>query len=192
MKRGGHRKPRAALALGAALLLAGTVPGCGWHAGLLVPEGARSVGVEFFDNTTPERDLEVELAAEMGRALVNLVDLPLVSAERADVVIRGQIDQFGRRSGIRSEENVLLETGVRISARAELVRRTSGERLAEASSAIWSDFAVRRSSSVDPEASQSGEGRINELEARGRALRYVADELVLDLFSPSSYKDLPK
>lgn len=161
------------LALALALL-----PGCGWHTGLVPPGGAHSVGVEYFDNDTPERDIEAELSGELGRSLLQLVDAPVVPPEEADVVLQGRIEVYRRRGGVRNEDNVLLEAGVRIAVRAELVDRRSGTALGSTRAAVWSNYAV--------------DVATNEREARRRALRYIADQLVLDLFTPPSYEGTPE
>lgn len=145
--------------------------GCGYSSGLRVSERYNSVGLEFFGNDSYERDLERPFDDEMSRALRNLSDAPIVDVSRADVVVRGMIRSYLRRSGIRSRENVLLETGVTIEVRAALYDRATGKRLGE---------EYKATSAVGYLVGQAE----NELEARDRALRHIAEELVLDLFAP--------
>ncbi|HED65181.1 MAG TPA: hypothetical protein ENJ09_06450 [Planctomycetes bacterium] len=156
------------------LLLLPSIPvACGWHAGLAGPDPGSSVGVEVFHlrRDILERGLEPKLQAEVARALVDLVRAPIDSPRRADLIVRGEIVDVRRRQGIRSQENQLAETGLLISARASLVDRRSGEVLATSPLRhIWSGYATGEEA---PE---------NEAGARERALRHLAETLVLDLF----------
>ena len=155
-------------ALGAALVAA-----CGYSTGLRVAERHRSVGVQFFGNDSYERDLERPLDDELTRALRNFVDVPIVDVSRAEVLVRGKILRYVHRSGIRTRDNVPLETGAGIEVEAVLVERATDKVLRG---------PVRAMSSVGYLIEVPGA----EAEARDRALRHVAEELVLDLFAPES------
>jgi hypothetical protein len=158
--------------LASVLLIAGALSGgCGYSAGLRVSEHHSSVGLEIFGNDAYERDLERPFDDQMSRALRDFSDAPIVDVSRADVLVRGMIRTYLRRSGIRSPENVPLETGVTIEVTAALYDRASGKRLTEdckATSAVGYLLGATE----------------NELEARDRALRHIAEELALDLFAP--------
>jgi len=162
---------RAFLSCGLALLGALAGSGCGYSNSLRVSERYPSVGVEFFGNDALERDLERPLQDEMSRALRDMSDAQLVAPSRADAVLRGKILLYNRRSGIRSEDNVLLETGVRIDVEASLYRRgvAKPERTTKVSSAVGYTLD-------DPG---------NEIDARNRALRHIAEELILTLLTPA-------
>lgn len=144
---------------------------CGYQAGLRAAEKHGSVGVEFFSNETPERDVERPLHDEITRALRDLTDVPILSPTRAEVVIQGTVRIYQRRSGVRSDDNVLLETAVLIEAEASLVERASGRALGP---------PVRAGRYVGFVLDAPG----NEQRARERVLKYIADELVLELFAP--------
>ncbi|MBL8860244.1 MAG: hypothetical protein JNL28_17175 [Planctomycetes bacterium] len=144
---------------------------CGYEAGLRVAEKHKSVGVEFFGNDSRERDVERPLYEEITRALRDLTDLPIESPQRAEVVIQGTVRNYQRRSGVRSRDNQLLETGVLIEAEASLIERASGRALGPPVRAgHWIGYVLD-----DPG---------NEARARERVLRQIADELVLELFAP--------
>lgn len=147
--------------------------GCGWHVGGLAPEGARSVGVEIFwtNERVLERDLEPALQSELSRAVGDLSGLPLARVGDADLVVRGRIQEYRRRSGIRSPDNELLETGLRLQVDAELFDRRSGEVLESAPARIWSGYALL--------------GIGQESAAQERALRNLAETLALELFHPT-------
>lgn len=145
--------------------------GCGYDTGLRVAEKHRSVGIEFFGNTTPERDVERPLHDQLTRALRDLTDVTIESPTRAEVVIQGVVRTYQRRGGVRNDDNQLLETGVFISAEATLVDRASGRTLGPPVRAErYIGFVLD-----DPS---------NEADARARLLGYIADELVLELFAP--------
>jgi len=151
---------------------------CGWHGGLEVPGNARTIGIEVFDVPPEilERNLEPRLSEALTRAVVDLVDAPVASPAEADVVVRGRILDYRRRFGVRDKENQLRESGVYVSATATLVDRRTGEALAPAAQAhVWSGYVIEADASVP-----------NEAEARDRALRNVAQSLILDLLSPET------
>jgi len=144
--------------------------GCGYSTGLRISQNYDSVGVELFGNETLERDLEPQLQAQITDVLTELSDSRLLPPERARAVIRGKLVTYQRRNGIRSSDNRLLETGVTIEVEAGLYVRGSDTPLR----------TTRAYSSVGYTLDQPG----NEREARDRALRYIAEELVLELFAP--------
>lgn len=167
--RGSLRGPVAALAAA----LAGLLAGCGWHAGLAAPEAGKSVGVAFFDQVPGvlERGLEPRLQTELARAVSELVHAPLEAPDRADYVIEGEILEYRRRSGVRTDDNELVETGVRMIATARLVDRRSGTLVGTPAQAeVWSGYALDA-----PDAENA---------AQERVLRYLAESIVLDLFGP--------
>lgn len=157
----------------AAVALGALAPACGWHAGLLPPGGARTVGVEVFE-TAPdlhERNLEPILADALSRAVGDMVGAPLVPPSSADVVVRGRIEDYHRRHGIRDPTNRMQETGIFVSVTAQLVDRRTGTVLGTpVARHTWSGY------NLGPDAAR------HEDEARIRALRNIAETLVLDLF----------
>jgi hypothetical protein len=137
-----------------------------------VAERYPSVGLEFFGNDSLERDLERPLHDELSRALRDMSDAELVEPRRADAILKGRIILYYHRGGIRSPDNVLLETGVRIDVEASLYVRgkPEPERTERFSSAVGYTLD-------DP---------ANETEARSRALRNLAEKVVLTLFAPAN------
>lgn len=162
---------RVGLALGACL--AALLGGCGYSRSLTPPPGAASVGVAFFANDTPVRDLERELAVELANALRDLVQSPLDEPQRADVVVTGRLVEYRRRGGIRDPENRLLESGVQVLVEAWLADGHSGERIGGISRSV---------TAVGYLIPEPG----GEEQARARTLRHLADRVVLELFQPAS------
>ena len=156
------------LAVGASCLCA-----CGWHAGIAAPAGARSVGVDAVgrEATVLERGLEPLLTDALSEAVVNWVDLPLAAPAEADLVVRCQILDFRRRGGVRNRDNQLLETAVFVRARAEVFDRRQGRSSPPAFAQEWSGYTL-------------DDQLANEDAARNRALRVIAETLILDLFRP--------
>jgi len=165
------RPARTRLARLAAGALAAWCGACGYSTGLQVAERHATIGVEFFGNATYERDLERPFYDQLTRTLRDTSDAALVDPGRAEVVVRGTIREFHRRSGIRSRENELLETGVYLEVEAQLVDRARD---------VPIRGPVRHGAWVGYTLSPAA----NEREARERVMRNVAQELVLDLFAP--------
>jgi hypothetical protein len=159
--------------LAAALLLACGL-GCGYHAGLLVPEGVGSIGVEIFDNISKVRDLEALVHDHVTESLRSRTDAHLVPPSLAELVIRGRVVEYSRRSGIRNRENELLETGVQIAVEAELVRRRADPEAQE---------VVLRRIQVEEESGFRLQEPDGELDARDRVLRRLGDRIVLELLA---------
>lgn len=197
--------PWRALFLGLALC-GGALAGCGWQRGLVAPEDGARVGVEVFrlGRDVFERGLEAELHAELTRAVSDLVGARLVAPERADWVLRGTIEGYRRRGGIRSRENQLRETAVQLDIRAELVARRDGRgalppapaaagRPLPGGEAAPGEGAAGGAAAPDAAADRTTQVRVwsgygldvptNERPARQRALRFLAETIVLDLFA---------
>lgn len=167
---------RALVAL-TALCLVLMVGGCGYSAGLSMPEGTRTVGIEVFGNDGPLPNVERGLHEEMVRSVRNLVTGQIVDPSQADIVIRGNLDQLWRRGGLRTGDNQLRETGLLMRVSAELVSRDG------------KPAGRRTSSRVDV-------GYLNETlgaegVARRRALKNIADGLVLGLFGREAPAEAP-
>lgn len=158
----------------AVLLVPLLFAGCGYSSGFVLPDGRFTVGVEYFGNNSPVRDLEAELNDYLTDSVQRMVHARLVPPEEADYVIRGTVVTFARRRGIRSPENVRLETGVRIAAQAELWERGRPEEGGDLTRLYDQRFS-----------SESGfrlEEPMGEDQARDRVLRNLADEVVIELF----------
>lgn len=162
-----------------AALLTGLLASCGWHAGLAVPEGAHSIGVEAVRRsaTVLERGLEPRLTDALSEAVVDWVDLPLADPREADLVVRAELLEYRRRGGVRNTENELIETAVFVRARAELVDRRTGRASGSVQAQEWSGYAL--------------DDVNNEEAASERALRHVAVSLILDLFGGTATAPRP-
>ena len=163
-----------------ALALAALVAGCGWSAGLSTPVEGRSIGSEVFDvrRDVLERGLAPLLHEQMTRAAGDLVAAPVVQPSKADYVVRGTIVEYRRRSGIRNSDFQLQETALRIRLEAELIDRRTGEVVGDpVRTHVWSGYGL--------------DATTNEAIALERALHYLAETVVLDLFGPASAEAPP-
>ena len=158
---------RRALLPAAALALA--LAGCGYSTRFSLAERYPSIGIELFANDSPERDIERELHAALARRVRDMVDASLRSPRRAAVVLRGTVQEYRRRSGIRSKDNVQLETGLTIRVEAELYDPRKGVRVAGPVTATTRiGYTLERR-------------QVNESEARARSIDLLAERLVVDL-----------
>lgn len=159
---------RCALRACAALLVT-ALGGCGYRASLSLPEPYDAIGIEVFSNSSLEPDLEAELHRALTRTARELLDVPLVAPQRARLVLRGEILDYRRRGGIRSRENVQLETGLTIRTRAVLVDTLEGR-------------ALSGPTTVSTQVGYTLDQRtVNEADARRRVLDNVARRILLEL-----------
>ena len=163
----------ARILLALSVVYLGALYGCGYSRALSAPPGTSTVGVTFFTNDTPVRDIERDLAVELAAAVRDLVQTPLAAPQNADVRVEGRIGEYRRRGGIRDPENRLLESGVQVAVEAWLVDARTGEPLTA---------VLRTTTAVGYLIPEPG----GEEQARARALRHLADRIVLDLFHPAA------
>ncbi len=172
------------LAIAVSIVLTAALFACGYHTGLTVPEGRRTIGIEFFGNDGPLRDVEVQLQSELAQAVERMVPVRVVDPLHADLVLRGKVLGYNRRGGIRSEDNKLLETGIQITVEASLV---DPRRHFDRDGNPLPPRVLRRALT-----STSSGYRIEEPDgeraARARAMRNLADRLTLDLFGAVAYE----
>ncbi|MCC6408951.1 MAG: hypothetical protein IT453_17455 [Planctomycetes bacterium] len=165
-----------------ALLLAALGLGCGYNTGFLVSKNVGSIGVEVFDNISKVRDLEADVHDYLTESLRSRTEAHLVPPSLAELVIRGRVLDYSRRSGIRNRDNQLLETGVQIAVEAELVRRRADPEAQE---------EVLRRIQVEEESGFRLQEANGELDARDRVLRRLADRIVLELLSEFTQESSP-
>ncbi len=151
-------------------VLSALLAGCGYSTGLHLDQEYSSLGVELFGNDSPTRDLERELHSALTRVVRDRVSAPLLAPADADLVIRGTILDVHFRSGIRSRENELLETGLSIRAQA----------------ALWDPNRAERVAGPVQAQAQVGyalDAPFGEAEALRRVLDNLAERLVLELLT---------
>jgi hypothetical protein len=164
-------------------LLALALGGCGYKSGFVLPEG-ESIGVKVFGNDSKLRDVEMRLHPYLTDAVQRLVGAELVGPDRASVWIEGAVLEYVRRGGIRSPDNVQLETGVQIVVLARLVRRVENQPDSPPTQ-------VLREVTVGDERGYLLGDPLGESRAVASVLRNIADRVVLDLMSDLAYEDAP-
>lgn len=168
----------AGCALACALLAA-----CGYRSGFALADD-QSIGVRVFDNQCKLRDVEMRLHPYLTDAVQRFVAARLVSPAQADVWIEGAVLEYSRRGGIRSTENVQLESGVHVVVQARLVERA-------APAAESREPRVLREITVADERGYVLTDPLGESAAVAAVLRSIADRLVLDLVADLAYEDAP-
>ena len=102
---------------------------CGYHAGALVPEGARTVAVPVFDNDTFRREIEVEITKAVTAEIHARTALRLIAnAGRADLVVRGRIRGFSERVLSDRAPDEVLESAVVVTLEVAYENRVAGTR----------------------------------------------------------------
>lgn len=152
----------AGLALCAALL-----PACGYTAGARLGPERERLGIELFANDGRVPDLERALHVQLTRAARDLIDGDVVRPSEAQVLMRGRIEGYRTRGGVRDSNNRLLESGVEVSVSAALVSPAGAPLTREVRAATWVGFTRDRQEA--------------EEDAVERALRNLAERVVLDL-----------
>ena len=160
-----------------ALATSAVGPSCGYSAGLAParPGGAetRSIGAEIFGNQTLLPNLERGLHEALSTAARRHANMTLVSPERADVVIRGDVVDFRRQQGARTTGNRFVEARDVVTVDATLVDRASGEVVARTRTEVGFGTAIDVA------------GR--EPAARDNVLRNSADRILLTLLAELQY-----
>lgn len=155
----------------AALTLGWFATACGYTSGVSLGPERERIGVEIFANDSRVADLERMLHAELTRATRAYIDAELVRPSQAQVILRGRIDDYRTRGGVRDKDNRLLESGVEVRISGSLVRPNGKPLTRVVRAATWVGFTRDR--------------REAEEEAVQRALANLADRLILDLATAS-------
>jgi Lipopolysaccharide-assembly len=117
---------RRTLCLALCLAAAVSAIGCGYSASSLYPPGIRTVHVQFMDNRTFRRGVEVDLT----RALVGEIKLrtPLLfgSRDSADSLLTGELLSFEEDVSVHDSTGEALRRGVTLHVRFHWVDRVTG------------------------------------------------------------------
>lgn len=159
---------------------------CGYRAGLAPgvpltvddPDGAgrraaRSIGMQIFDNETLMPNMERDFHRALTVSARRHTDLVVQSPGIADLVVRGSIKDFHRRRGSRTTGNRLVETQEFVTVRGQLVDRTSGRVLGQATTTTQVGSAIDVSGRLPVQ--------------RQRAIENASDRLLLLLLGGLEY-----
>jgi len=113
------------------LLLAGLlwVAACGYHiAGRgEAPAGIRTIAIPVFANTSAEPEIHRDLSRAVQRAFARDGRLKLAGAERADLILKGELNHYSQKAASFNSSDVVLEYWVEVGASVEVIDRTSGK-----------------------------------------------------------------
>jgi hypothetical protein len=104
-----------------ALVLAVLLAGCGYQSGQIASGKGQSLAVPMFQNETFRRDLEKDLTRIVHQEISARTNYHLVSRERADLLLEGQIVELReaaiseREGGIIRESSVIVRVSFRIT-----------------------------------------------------------------------------
>lgn len=158
-----------------AALLCLSLGSCGYTHGVRLPDGAETVGVAVFDNSSLFPQVEGDVFACMSTQASRMIAGRVLAPNRADLVIRGNILDYRRLVGAYDEFGGLLGSGVHIRMEAWLIDSRLGERIGDV---IEFNRSVRYILGV----------REGEMGAREAALTNLCQEIILDLFNQREYR----
>lgn len=139
-------RPRA---LALVLALAGAPLGCGYDTGSMLPGGAQAVAVDVFENDTFYRELEITLARRLTRELRRRTTYRIASRDEADVILDGRILRVDRPVLVETEDDLVSEQGVTVTAHVELTRRADGVVLDAFDLSNRAEFVVERGETLE-------------------------------------------
>ncbi len=172
LRSGANRSPRRRLACSVLLLGLPLLSAClyGFSAGSL-PRDLRTVAVLPFDNMTPVPEVQLEIFEAMRKAMNDRLNLRDAPADRADVLVTGEIKEYDvdLPVGVASDprQATSARRQLRLVVSFEIVNQKTGELLKRQEGA--------------PRLAQYPEGG----EARGRkdAIDQMINELIDDMLS---------
>ncbi len=165
-------------ALAAAVAAVIGLEGCGYTHGFKMPAGAedvKTVAIDVFKNKTLYMDLETEFALALQREISGRTNLKVVDRGQADSLITGAMESY-RKTVLREFRNdEVSRYGVVIGVSYRFIRLPAQGKPERVIS-----YADRREWSVEFEVDST----ITEADARARAVRRLAREVVNHIFEP--------
>lgn len=127
------RKKSARISAAAAAFLALFVLACGnYSTTSRTAKDIKSIHVPFFENQTPEPNLEITVTERIIQDLIDDNTLKVVSEDRADAILRGRITSFQNNPFSFNPDLGAEEYHVVIRVRVSLIKRETGD-------PIWAD-----------------------------------------------------
>ncbi len=134
----------------------------------LFAEDVRTVYVEFFDNATFRRELEVDLTRAVVAQLKLRTPLAFAPREDADSVLSGELLEFTERTKVKTETDRVLKTQVTAKVRFRWTDRRTG-----------TDLVAQQTVSESVRIVEALEGSVSDL-----VLREVAESVVEAMEEP--------
>jgi len=156
-----RRVPLIALCL--ATCLAAT--GCGYSAASLYPPGIRTVHVQFMDNRTFRRGLEVDLTRAVADEIKLRTPLLFGSRSSADSVLTGELVDFEEDVVVHDGTGEVLRRGVTLRVRFRWVDRLTGADLVPAATVKEAVRLVRGEHRTDLAVQEAAERIVQKMQA---------------------------
>ncbi len=99
------------------LVTAALLSGCGYATNNVFRSDIKTVYVEFFENETFRRELEVELTKAVVEEIKLRTSFKFAPKDRADSILSGEITDFSERAHVKSEDDEILLTGATVEVR---------------------------------------------------------------------------
>lgn len=102
---------------------------CGYHiAGRgEAPAGIHTIAIPVFANTSAEPEIHRDLSRAIQSAFARDGRLKIARAERADLVIKGELNHYSQKAASFNSSDVVLEYWVEVGASIEVIDRATGK-----------------------------------------------------------------
>jgi len=108
------------------LAVAALLSGCGYATNDVFRSDIKTVYVQFFDNKTFRRELEVEVTKAVVEEIKLRTPFIIAPRDRADSILSGEIVDFRERAQVKSEEDQILLSGATIEVNFRWRDRLTG------------------------------------------------------------------
>lgn len=133
----------------AILALAALAAGCGYTTKPLTYDGVETVAVPVFRNNTLRRQHEFFLTDAVARMIQSRTRYRLVDADRADVVLEGEIAEYETPGLVEGRFDELVQSQVKVRVVVTVRDRKSGEVRFQGQHTEVAPFSGRRAESED-------------------------------------------
>jgi len=143
-------------------------------------ENARTIAIDIFKNKTLYQDIDFQLTAALEREISAVTPLRIASHASADLLLRGAVESYDKVVLRKNKFNEVSRYSIVITASYELIRQPADGQpekvISSAKKVSWSiEFEVQST--------------ITEADARARAVRRVAREVISRAFEPWPAKE---
>lgn len=139
--------------------------GCGYSAASLYPPGIRTVHVQFMDNRTFRRGLEVDLTRAVADEIKLRTPLLFGSRSNADSVLTGELVDFEEDVAVHDRSGAVLRRGVTLRVRFRWRDRLTGADLVPPAVVEESVRVVRGESRSELAVQEAAERIVEKMQA---------------------------
>ena len=151
----------------ALLCLATCLPavGCGYSAASLYPAGIRTVHVQFMDNRTFRRGLEVDLTRAVADEIKLRTPLIFGSRDSADSILKGELVDYEEKVVVHDGSGDELRRGVRLRVRFHWIDARTGADLVPPAEVSESVRLVRGEPRAELAVQEAAERIVQKMQA---------------------------